>query len=110
VEDHADSREVLVVLLEQLGYHVVPVATVAEGLEKLDGQHRAILGLNLPDGLGTAILERIRTERRPIRVAITSATSDKRLINDAHRLHAELILRKPININALLGWLNADDE
>lgn len=102
------TRSALVTLLSQLGYDTVPVATVAEGLEKLDGQARAILDLNLPDGLGTTILERIRDEGRPIRVVITSGHRDKRLVDDSNRLHAELILSKPINVDALLGWLNDD--
>ena len=106
VEDEPISRSALVLLLSQLGYETVPVATVAESLERLDGQDCAILDLNLPDGLGTTVLERIRNEKRPIRVVVTTGTTDRALIDEARRLEAELILRKPIDVNALLEWLD----
>jgi len=92
-------------ILGQLGYHTVPVASVAEGVERLDGQDFAILDLNLPDGLGTLVLGRIRNEKRAIRVAVTTGTSDAALLAEARRLGPELILRKPIDISALLKWI-----
>jgi CheY-like chemotaxis protein len=107
VEDHDDTRALLVQLLNMLGYDTVPVATVAEGIERLDGQRFAILDINLPDGLGTSVLQRIRDENRPIRVAITTGTSDFESIDQAHRLSAELILRKPIDVCALIEWMNS---
>ena len=72
----------LVHVLEQLGHRVDSVATVAEGVERLDGQHCAVLDLNLPDGLGTSILRRIRTERRPIRVAVVTGTTDQAIVDE----------------------------
>ena len=104
VEDDLDTRIALRRILEQLGYSIIPVATVAEGHELLDGQDFAILDLNLPDGLGTSILRRIRAEHRPIRVAITTAAEGK-VLEDARKLKPELLLRKPIDLNALLQWI-----
>ena len=106
VEDDANTRRALVVLLAQLGYDTVPVATVAEGFERLDGQDRAILDLNLPDGLGTDVMRRIIDEHRPIRVVVTTGSSNAELLGDANRLRAEMILSKPINLNRLIAWLN----
>ena len=108
VEDEPLTRLALVYLLSQLGYATVPVATIAEGLERLDGQQCAILDLNLPDGLGTHVLQRIRDAGRPIRVAVTTGTSDLELLDDCRRLRAELVLQKPIDVNALLRWLKTD--
>jgi len=106
VEDDANTRRALVVLLAQLGYDTVSVATVAEGFERLDGQDRAILDLNLPDGLGTDVMRRIIDEHRPIRVVVTTGSSNAELLGDANRLRAEMILSKPINLNRLIAWLN----
>jgi two-component system response regulator PilR (NtrC family) len=108
VEDDADTRRALVLLLSQLGFDTVPVATVAESVERLDGQDRAILDLNLPDGVGTEVMQRIIDEKRPIRVMVTTGTVNAGLIIEASRLRAELILHKPINVNVLLRWLNDD--
>jgi len=105
VEDDTLVRTALDHLLGRLGYQTVAVGSVAEGLAVLDGQACAILDLNLPDGLGTIILERIREEERPIRVAIATGTSDLGLLSDAERHRPDLVLRKPVDLNALLEWL-----
>jgi len=105
VEDDTLVRTALAHLLGRLGYHTVAVGSVAAGLEALDGQTYAILDLKLPDGLGTIILERIREEQRPIRVAIATGTSDLGLLSDAERHRPDLVLRKPVDLNALLEWL-----
>jgi CheY-like chemotaxis protein len=105
VEDDPVAREALSRILELLGHPICAVASVADGIEKLDGQACALLDLNLPDGLGIHILQRIHDEKRAIRVVVVTGTSDARLIWDAHRLGAELILRKPLNVTKLLKWL-----
>lgn len=105
VEDDPLIRAALEHLLGRFGYHTVAVGSVAEGLAVLDGQACAILDLNLPDGLGTVILERIREEERPIRVAIATGTSDLGLLSEVERHRPDLVLRKPVDLNALLEWL-----
>jgi CheY-like chemotaxis protein len=107
VEDDPFTRDVLVMLLSDLGYDTVPVATVADGLEKLDGQSCAILDLNLPDGLGTHVLKRIRDERRPIRVAVATGSTNMTLLDEAERLGATFF-QKPVNVNALIEWLEGE--
>jgi DNA-binding NarL/FixJ family response regulator len=62
--------------------------------------------MNLPDGVGTTVLARIRNEKRPIRVAVASGTSDQGLLAEAVRLDAEIILEMPIHLNKLMEWLD----
>jgi two-component system response regulator TctD len=107
VEDNQTARDALVQLLKQLGYHTDAAGTVAEGLAQLNGQQCAILDVNLPDGLGTAILKRIRTESRPIRVAVATGTTDDELMAEVRSHKPDLLLRKPFDVNALLDWLEA---
>src|SRR5829696_6961395 len=97
VEDHDDTRRVLALLLRHYGYAVVEAATVAEGMAKLDGQAVALLDFNLPDGLGTEILDRIRAEGRPIRVAMVSATQPSELERTLG-LGADAAFRKPLDM------------
>lgn len=105
VEDEQVSRDLLVHILRRHGYRVAAAGTVAEGLAQLDGQTCAILDLNLPDGLGTEILERIRAEQRPIRVVVATGTTDPALLRDAERYAPDLLLRKPVDMKELLAWL-----
>ena len=107
VEDDSLVSAALVRLLTRRGHHVVAVGTVAGGLIELDGQGFAILDLNLPDGLGTTILERIRADGRPIRVAVATGTSDAALLSAAGRYTPDLVLRKPYDVNVLLEWLDS---
>lgn len=106
VEDDPILRRALVVFLARLGFTVHPAGTVAEAVAGLDGQVCAVVDLNLPDGLGTAVLERIHAEGRPIRVAVASGTDDEALWAEAERHRPGLLLRKPYDLNALLAWLN----
>jgi len=106
VEDDRATREAMTLILVRLGYCICAVASIAEGVEKLDGQACAVLDLNLPDGLGTHILKRIRDERRPIRVAVVSGTTDTKLFAEALQFGAELVLRKPLDVGALVAWLD----
>ena len=80
---------------------------MADGLAALDGQGFAILDLNLPDGLGTVILERIRSDRRPIQVAVATGTGDGVLLSDAASYRPDLLLRKPYDVNVLIEWLDS---
>jgi len=106
VEDDRVTREALTKLLQMFGYATCPVATVAEGVAKLDGQACAIVDLNLPDGVGTYILQRIKSEKRPMRVAVCTGTTDESLVTKARAFGAEVIFRKPLDVNALFDWLN----
>ena len=106
VEDDPLIREGLVRLLAKLGYSTIAVETVAEALTKLDGATYVILDLNLPDGIGTTVLARIRAEHRPIRVAISSGTTEQTVLEEARKHQPDAMLEKPIKIPALLEWLN----
>ena len=105
VEDDTLLRCALVAVLRRFGYEAVPAATVGEGLAQLDGQAYAILDLNLPDGVGTTILQRIRAEKRPIRVAVATGTTDDDLLTEALAHGPDIILRKPFDVASLLKWL-----
>ena len=107
VEDDPLMSAALVRLLTHRGHDVVAVGTVAGGLIELDGQGFAILDLNLPDGLGTTVLERIRAEGRPIRVAVATGTSDAALLSAAGTYTPDLVLRKPYDVNVLFEWLDS---
>ena len=107
VEDDRSIRSALVQFLGHLGYHVVAAESVTEAIAKLDGQAVAILDLNLADGAGATLLERIRTDHRLMKVAIATGASDPALLADVARHRPDLLLRKPYNVNELLEWLDS---
>ena len=99
------TREALAMLLANAGHPNCAAGSVAECFEKLDGQACAVLDLNLPDGVGTEIIQRLRSQRQLIRIVVVSGTSDMQLLEDAKELGADLVMRKPLNVKRLLSWL-----
>jgi len=106
VEDDLMQRRALARLLTLEGYAVETAGAVNEASAKLDGQAVALLDLNLPDGLGTDLLKRIREAHPHISVVVLSAAVDA-LITDAMNLGPDLVVRKPVDVAALLQWLRA---
>lgn len=81
-------------------------ATVAEALCKLNPAPDAIvLDLMLPDGDGLIVLQQVRRQHLPSRVAVTTGTSDELRLEAAEALHPDLVLRKPIDLAELLRGL-----
>ena len=62
VEDHADSLELFVVILEQLGATVLPATTAQQAFELLTLHHPDVLvsDIGLPDEDGHMLVKRIR--------------------------------------------------
>ncbi|HYP87643.1 MAG TPA: response regulator, partial [Polyangiaceae bacterium] len=62
VEDHDDSRDFLIALLEQLGANTLSAASAAEGfaLLQLRRPHVMVSDLGLPDEDGCSLMRRIR--------------------------------------------------
>jgi CheY-like chemotaxis protein len=106
VEDHDDSRRAMSLLAESFGYDVDAVATVKEALAVLDGQAKAILDLRLPDGTGADVLRAIRERHKQMSVAVISAELSF-YWGEVFAMKPDLTLRKPIDAQALIAWLDA---
>ena len=78
VEDDPLLQNGMALLFSGEGHEVLTAGTIRRGLERLtEGPTLVLLDLNLPDGLGTTILRRIRQEKLPMLVAVLSATTDE---------------------------------
>jgi len=102
VEDHADTAEVLTMLLQDFGYRVESCATVAEAI-KLATEHRfdlLISDVGLPDGTGIDLLRAIRQHSALPAIALTGFGMD----TDVARYRQEGFddhLTKPVDIQEL---------
>jgi DNA-binding response OmpR family regulator len=108
VEDNGPTARVLERLLVSMGWKVKCTATISGAKQLLDEwlPHDVLLDLGLPDGNGIAVLEAIRLECRPIRVAIVTATRlspDDRMLQP---LKPDVVLHKPLTTSLVLDWLN----
>jgi DNA-binding response OmpR family regulator len=105
VEDDPGLSHALQRIIQQMGINAEVAETVAEALENLDCCERMLLDMNLPDGLGTEVLERIRAERLPVKVAVLTGTLDTELLGRARELRPDAVFVKPITAEALEAWL-----
>jgi DNA-binding response OmpR family regulator len=106
VEDDPATSKALTGLLGRRGWDVRNVSTIADALRLLEWNPDClVLDLMLPDGDGTVILAKIRAENLPIRVAVTTGSSDAIRLNRALNLKPEVLLTKPVNLAELLEGL-----
>ena len=105
VEDHGTTREVLRRLLRVCGYEAEAVATLAEAENRLHSADRMFLDLELTDGNGIELLRRIRSQNLPIRVAVTTGSSETPLLAEVSKLHPDAVFIKPVDFSKLVDWL-----
>jgi two-component system OmpR family response regulator len=106
VEDTPDARAALDAMLRRCGMQTACAATLAGALRLLAWQPDAIvLDLMLPDGNGVEILRRVRTGHMPIIVAVITAASDYRLLDEVQALQPDAFFKKPLDWKALCEWL-----
>ena len=107
VEDDRRSHQLLRQILVKLGWDVISATTQAGGLARIGcGLDCVILDLGLPDGGGEAILEKIRSARLAVRVAVMTAEGDPDRLRGVAALEPDLFMSKPIDLPELIRWLD----
>ena len=108
VEDDQASRKALVTLLSRLGHVVEGADCAKKALQKLENRPDfVVLDLILPDGLGIAVLQRIRMQRLPSRVVILTGVEDPQNISEITDYEPDAIFTKPLDLDALIEWMRA---
>ena len=107
VEDDWRSHQLLRQILVRVGWDVISATTQAGGLARIGcGLDCVLLDLGLPDGEGEAILEKIRSDRLAIRVAVMTAEGDPERLRRVAALEPDLFMSKPIDLPELIRWLD----
>ena len=97
IEDDSDSRQLVVVLLGQLGYEVVSIATLAEGLRLSREDHFDLIILDnwLDEGSGIEACQQIRSFDKHTPILFYSAAAYDTDIEDAINAGAQAYVIKP---------------
>jgi DNA-binding response OmpR family regulator len=107
VEDEWLAFTALQAIFKQKGWDVTVATTVEQAMRQLESKPDwLVLDLMLPDGDGAAVLKRIREKRLPIRVAVTSGTSDRDRIRAVESLQPDAYFSKPVDMQQLLQTVN----
>lgn len=110
VDDHEHTRQLLGKAFAKHGWHVHGAASVAEGLAALEPRPDCVVvDLNLPDGDGTDILRKVRSDLNPNTVAVVvTALSDPDRLAQAAALRPHLMIQKPFDWEVL--WRYCESE
>ena len=105
VEDHADLREMLVVLLESEGFAVKTARNGAEALKCLDETRPSVILLDLmmPVMTGDEFRERQLADPRYSDVPVICMTAAHDGRDRASRIRADAYFQKPVDFERLLG-------
>ena len=112
IDDEADIREILQVVLEDAGFQVSPAPDGEVGLRlcESDPPHIVITDIRMPGIDGIAVLEQIKNRYVDIEVIVITAFSDMDVAIRALQLDASDFVTKPINETALHVALNRAKE
>jgi DNA-binding response OmpR family regulator len=107
VEDDPGGREPMAAFLRRRGYTVVCAPTVAAGHAELARGRvtHLFLDLRLPDGSGVTLLEEAHRDWPDVKVAVVTGADRGDLVFGAVQLKPDAFLRKPVDFNELLAWV-----
>ena len=103
VEDHEDTLEVMCRFLEMRGHVVRGATNVAEGLELAEKEPFDLLvsDLNLPDGTGFDLMQKLKSAGHDLRgIALSGDSMEEHLGESTSAGYVEY-LQKPIDFNRL---------
>jgi DNA-binding response OmpR family regulator len=109
VEDDADASAALRNMLTLLGHEAVAVSTASAALTMLRANtyDAIILDLVLPDENGLVVLQHIRDQNSPTKVAVVTALYRAGHMAALEALQPDAVFKKPVDAVALAGWVAA---
>ena len=102
IEDHPDSRDLLVQVLQSLRAHVLTAANLdeAERLLSVHKIHLVVSDMRLPDGTGLDLIHWVRRQHRGIRgVPCIAVTGFEQQFPATAATGFNAYMRKPINVD-----------
>ena len=103
VDDDADLRDALAMVLEELGYEVETAPSGEEALARLgrEGAPRVDLVVadqRMPGMTGTELIARLQEEHPAVRTLLLTGFGDDNIAADALRSRAATVLAKPLRV------------
>jgi CheY-like chemotaxis protein len=106
IEDYADSRDMLRLLLNDLGYHVITAGNGGQALAVAAGEHvdLVLADLGLPDMSGLAVVRRLRKligNVRDVPIIMLTAFDSNESFRSAMDVGCTAVFRKPLDFDNL---------
>jgi DNA-binding response OmpR family regulator len=109
VEDEQPVRDTIVDMLHHFG-HDVRIAATASGAVEMARDERpdlVLLDILLPDGLGTVVLDWLRTVRPDVPMVMVSANDNEALARQSLHRGAFDYITKPFDMDRLIAVVDA---
>jgi DNA-binding response OmpR family regulator len=105
VEDEADVRHLMTVVLQRAGYEIISVSNLAEARAALSLHefHAAVIDLCLPDGRGDQVAELVRAQYPETRIVMTSAFAHASLMLQVAADAGDTFIAKPFRNSELVA-------
>ncbi len=107
VDDEEGIRESLALAFEIEGYPVFSACDGAEALEKIDSQNIDVVisDIRMPNKDGIAMLQQLRKANATKPVVLLMSAYTEYSEQDLKRMGASILLRKPIDLDTLIGLI-----
>jgi two-component system, response regulator, stage 0 sporulation protein F len=108
VDDDDDTRQMLGMLLEINGWHVITAATGEHALSCLSREHVCLIVLDnrMPGMSGLDVVEHLRRTRHSARVIFVTGADD--VADRLRELSVAYYLRKPVDTSRLLAIIQQE--
>ena len=105
VEDDETARSFMAPLLRDAGYEVIEAGTLKAAQASLERSEAdiVVLDVQLPDGYGPSLLERISREQPNVQVIMVTGYGDIDMAVEAMKAGARDFIQKPVDMTRLLG-------
>ncbi|MBI2951136.1 response regulator [bacterium] len=103
VENDKDFREMLVDIINSLGYQPIEAKDAREGIRILQKQDvdLMLLDIHMPGIRGTDLLKHLRSKGRQIPVIVVSGYLQKDVFEEIREMNVRAALTKPISVKRL---------
>lgn len=104
VEDDADTRDLLIMILEDEGYQVQAVddGRKVSGVVQVDRPDVITLDIGLPGKSGKAVLEELERDPATADIPVVVISGHTRKLNEPDRDHTAHVIAKPFYVTQVL--------
>lgn len=103
IDDEAEAADFIRSFLEERGYTIIAALNGHSGIESIKNNKPALtfLDMRMPDMTGLDVLSKLKEEGVSAKIILMTAIDDENQIDEAKRLGALGIIKKPVQLQEL---------
>jgi CheY-like chemotaxis protein len=107
-DDDVEFRETLCGVLEPVGFRTLEASDGEQAVEivRREPVHLILLDMHMPKLTGLEVVRQLRQLQKLLPFILMSANLDDQMVEEARRLHAASVLRKPVSGRQIVRAVN----